>query len=55
MPAGGGHIATGAALDVITATSTDFWRWSLYGDRPAKARLARDATRGDLATLTDRL
>lgn len=51
----GGHIATGAALDVIAATSTDFWRWSLYGDRAAKSRLPRDATRGGLATLTDRL
>jgi prepilin-type processing-associated H-X9-DG protein len=52
---GGGHVATGAELDVVIATSTDFWRWSLYGDPAAKARLAKDATRGGHATLADRL
>ena len=51
----GGHVATGAELDVIVATSTDFLRWSLYGDAAAKKRLPRDATRGNLATLENRL
>jgi fermentation-respiration switch protein FrsA (DUF1100 family) len=51
----GGHVATGAELDVITATSTDFLRWSLYGDAAAKKRLPRDARRGNLATLENRL
>jgi fermentation-respiration switch protein FrsA (DUF1100 family) len=51
----GGHLPTGTELDVVAATSTDFWRWSLYGDRSAKSRIPRDATRGGLATLTDDL
>lgn len=51
----GGHFASGRSLDVIAATTTDFWRWSLYGDPTGRERLQRDATRGGLATLTDRL
>jgi dienelactone hydrolase len=51
----GGHVATGRSLDVISATSRDFWRWSLYGDRSAKARLGQDAATDDLATFTNRL
>ncbi|WP_433297616.1 alpha/beta hydrolase family protein [Actinoplanes sp. CA-030573] len=51
----GGHTPTGRQLDVVAGTSTDFLRWSLYGDAAAKARLPRDATRGGLATLADRL
>ncbi|WP_213008415.1 alpha/beta hydrolase family protein [Paractinoplanes toevensis] len=51
----GGHVATGRSLDVISATSRDFWRWSLYGDRSAKARLGQDAAANDLATFTNRL
>ena len=51
----GGHVATGRALDVIATTTTDFWRWSLYGDETARERLKKDATNGGLATLTDRL
>jgi prepilin-type processing-associated H-X9-DG protein len=51
----GGHVATGAELDVVAATSTDFWRWSLYGDAAAKSRIPGDATRGRLATLADHL
>lgn len=51
----GGHVAQGAELDVITQASTDFWRWTLYGDRAAKARIPKDATRGGLGTLTNRL
>jgi prepilin-type processing-associated H-X9-DG protein len=51
----GGHVATGAELDVVATTSTDFWRWSLYGDQGAKSRLPDDATRGRLASLADHL
>nr|WP_051115343.1 alpha/beta hydrolase [Actinoplanes globisporus] len=51
----GGHVSTGPELRVIAATSTDFLRWSLYGDAAAKKRLPRDATRGGLATLANRL
>ena len=51
----GGHVATGPALDVVAATTTDFWRWTLYGDKAARGRLDKDATRGNVATFTDRL
>lgn len=51
----GGHVSTGRELAVIAETSTDFLRWSLYGDAAAKKRLPRDAARGGLATLADRL
>jgi fermentation-respiration switch protein FrsA (DUF1100 family) len=51
----GGHVPTGAELDVVATTSTDFLRWSLYGDAAAEKRLPRDATRGNLATLENRL
>ena len=51
----GGHVATGAEISVVAQTSTDFWRWSLYGDRAAKSRIGEDANRGRLATLIDRL
>ncbi|MCM4076928.1 alpha/beta hydrolase family protein [Paractinoplanes hotanensis] len=51
----GGHVASGRSLDVIATTSTDFWRWALYGDESARDRLKPDAVRGGLATLQDRL
>ncbi|MET3428948.1 dipeptidyl aminopeptidase/acylaminoacyl peptidase [Actinoplanes tereljensis] len=51
----GGHVASGRSLDVISATSRDFWRWSLYGDRSAKSRLTKDAAEDNLATFTNRL
>ncbi|GAA0446852.1 hypothetical protein Ade02nite_85730 [Paractinoplanes deccanensis] len=51
----GGHIATGAAFDVVSTTTTDFWRWSLYGDTAARERLGPDARRGGVATLDDEL
>ncbi|WP_051808485.1 alpha/beta hydrolase family protein [Actinoplanes subtropicus] len=51
----GGHVPTGAELAVVATTSTDLLRWSLYGDAAAKKRLPRDATRGNLAALEDRL
>jgi hypothetical protein len=51
----GKHVATDAELPVIATTSTDFWRWSLYGDEAARSRLKSDATRGGLATFESRL
>lgn len=51
----GGHVAVGQALDVITATSTDFWRWTLYGDERARNRLKNDATSGGMASFIDDL
>jgi fermentation-respiration switch protein FrsA (DUF1100 family) len=43
------------AFAVVATTTTDFLRWSLYGDAPAKKRLARDAGTGGLATLDNKL
>jgi alpha-beta hydrolase superfamily lysophospholipase len=36
----GGHVTTrGPDFARVATATTDFWRWSLYGDRPAKNRL----------------
>ncbi|MBX6358394.1 MAG: chlorophyllase [Micromonosporaceae bacterium] len=43
------------AWDVVTRTTTDFLRWSLYGDAAAKKRLSADARRHGLGELDDRL
>jgi fermentation-respiration switch protein FrsA (DUF1100 family) len=51
----GVHTVTGTALDVVATTTTDFWRWSLYGDHKAKSRLPTDAGEGHLATLENHL
>jgi fermentation-respiration switch protein FrsA (DUF1100 family) len=51
----GGHVPTGNELKVVTATTTDFLQWSLYGDPDAKKRLGTDATRGGVATFVDKL
>ncbi|WP_203815440.1 alpha/beta hydrolase family protein [Paractinoplanes ferrugineus] len=51
----GNHVATSAELPAIAATSTDFWRWSLFADETAKSRLAADATEGGLATFEESL
>ncbi|TDB77351.1 chlorophyllase [Micromonospora sp. KC721] len=52
---GRGLLGNGAALRVITDTSVDFLRWTLYGDEKAKARIPEGATRGGIATLDDHL
>jgi dienelactone hydrolase len=44
-----------ASLRVVSDTTVEFLRWSLYGDQAAKRRLPADATRGGLATLDNRL
>jgi dienelactone hydrolase len=48
----GGHVAITRDYGPVLETTTDFWRWSLYGDAAARARLTSDATRGSAATLT---
>nr|BFE68095.1 hypothetical protein GCM10020092_013960 [Actinoplanes digitatis] len=36
----GGHVTTdGKDFNVVATATTDFWRWSLYGDAAAKRRL----------------
>jgi dienelactone hydrolase len=51
----GGHVAITKDFAPVIATTTDFLRWSLYGDAAAKARLRSDATRRGVATFTDEL
>lgn len=48
-------LGDGKALRVVADTTVEFLRWTLYGDPAAKTRLPADATRGDVATLDDRL
>ncbi|MGB2569741.1 alpha/beta hydrolase family protein [Micromonospora citrea] len=48
-------LGDGAALRVVSDTTVEFLRWTLYGDAKAKARIAADATRDDIATLDNRL
>ncbi|MEV4641562.1 chlorophyllase [Actinoplanes sp. NPDC049548] len=49
LPQGGHTTRAGKDFSIVAATTTDFWRWSLYDDAAAGKRLA--ATRN----LTDRL
>ena len=51
----GGHTTTDRDFEVTAGTTTEFLRWSLYGDRDAKARIARQAARGGVAELDDKL
>jgi dienelactone hydrolase len=51
----GGHVAITKDYKPVIATTTDFLRWSLYGDPAAKARLTSDATEGGDATFNDQL
>jgi fermentation-respiration switch protein FrsA (DUF1100 family) len=51
----GGHVAITTNFGPVIATTTDFLRWSLYGDATARARLHADATKGGEATLNDQL
>ncbi|MFI5929530.1 alpha/beta hydrolase family protein [Micromonospora sp. NPDC051543] len=44
-----------AMLRVVSDTTVEFLRWSLYGDPKAKKRIATDATRDDIATFDDHL
>lgn len=48
-------LTDGKALRVVSDTTLEFLRWTLYGDAAAKKRLPADAARGNLATLDDHL
>ncbi|MFV2111911.1 alpha/beta hydrolase family protein [Micromonospora sp. LOL_025] len=48
-------LSDGAALRVVSDTTVEFLRWSLYGDQAAKGRIPTDAARDDIATLDNRL
>ncbi|MGC4791037.1 alpha/beta hydrolase family protein [Micromonospora sp. DT178] len=48
-------LSDGAALRVVSDTTVEFLRWSLYGDPAAKGRIPADAARDDIATLDNRL
>ncbi|MFG1604627.1 alpha/beta hydrolase family protein [Actinoplanes sp. NPDC049265] len=47
----GGHVIEDSSFEPIARTSTEFWRWSLYGDNTARTRLPAAATAGDVADL----
>jgi dienelactone hydrolase len=51
----GGHVIDGDDFEAITQTTTQFLRWSLYGDPAAKARIPVAAAVGGVATLDDQL
>ncbi|HEY7272337.1 MAG TPA: chlorophyllase [Actinoplanes sp.] len=51
----GGHVAITKDFGPVIATTTDFLRWSLYGDAAARGRLRADATASGAATWTDDL
>ncbi len=52
---GGGHVDTASDIGPVLTTTTDFLRWSLYGDPAARARLKSDATKGGIGTWKDQL
>ncbi len=47
----GGHVIEDASFEAITQTTTEFWRWALYGDGAARSRIPAAAAVGDVATL----
>lgn len=51
----GGHVIEDASFEPITQTTTEFWRWSLYGDVTAKGRIPAAAAVGGSATLENEL
>ncbi|SCL18917.1 Alpha/beta hydrolase family protein [Micromonospora nigra] len=52
---GRGLLGDGVSLRVVSDTTVEFLRWTLYGDEAAKRRLAEDTTRDDVATFDNRL
>ncbi|MFI7605827.1 alpha/beta hydrolase family protein [Micromonospora sp. NPDC049366] len=48
-------LSDGAALRLVSDTTVEFLRWSLYGDAAAKGRIPTDAARDGLATLDNHL
>jgi dienelactone hydrolase len=51
----GGHVTSAESFEPVTATSTEFLRWSLYGDAAAKARIPEKSTVNGVATLENEL
>ena len=51
----GGHVIESDTFEAITGTTTEFWRWSLYGDVAAKGRIPAAAAVGGVATLENEL
>jgi dienelactone hydrolase len=51
----GGHLVADDSFPAVTATSTEFLRWSLYGDAAARHRIRAKARIGNAATLEDEL
>ena len=47
----GGHVTKAADFEATTGTSTEFLRWSLYGDPAARGRIPAAARAGAVATL----
>jgi dienelactone hydrolase len=47
----GGHVTQGDDFEATTRTSTEFLRWSLYGDAAARGRIPAAARTGDIATV----
>ncbi len=51
----GGHVIEDASFEAITQTTTEFWRWALYGDAAARSRIPAAAAVGSAATLENEL
>ncbi len=51
-----GALSRGDAFELLAATTTEFLRWSLYGDEGARDRIAEAAeSGGDIAEFDDEL
>jgi fermentation-respiration switch protein FrsA (DUF1100 family) len=46
---------TDPGFDVVATITTDFLRWSLYGDSGARSKLGKDAQTDGLGILDDKL
>lgn len=51
----GGHVIEDDSFEPITRTTTEFWRWALYGDAAARGRIPAAAAVGGVATLENEL
>lgn len=51
----GGHEIASGSIAAVTTSTTEFLRWSLYGDDDARRRIPAKAAVGGVATLEDQL
>jgi hypothetical protein len=51
----GGHEIAAGNIAAVSGSTTEFLRWSLYGDPAARRRLPVRAAIGGVATLADQL